>query len=142
MCHDILISLHPQHCQNVMTGDKTVELRRRKLRVAPGTRMWIYAKRPNACVHAVAIIESVHEGSRSDLWRQFGDRVCISRLAFDQYLEGTKAGCAIVLRSVQPLKKAISLKEIRQKIHRFHPPQFFKRLPPGSKELVLFGKNK
>ncbi|MGO8793019.1 MAG: ASCH domain-containing protein [Terriglobia bacterium] len=140
MCSDILISLHPKYCDKVMAGIKTVELRRRRLKVSPGTRVWIYTKRPRACIDAVAVIESIHEGSHNELWRQFGNRVAISRLDFNEYLAGASGACAIVLRSVHPLKRAIGLEEIRQEIQSFHPPQFFKRLLPHSKELALLSQ--
>jgi len=141
MCSDILISLHPKHCDKVVAGTKTVELRRRRPKVSPGTRVWIYTKRPRACIDAMAVIESIHEGSHNDLWRQFGDRVAISRLDFNQYLAGSNGACAIVLRSAHALKRAIGLDEIRQEIHSFHPPQFFKRLLPNSKELALLSQD-
>jgi predicted transcriptional regulator len=140
MCSDILISLHPKHCDKVVAGIKTVELRRRKLKVSPGTRVWIYTKRPRACIDAVAVIESIHEGSHNELWRRFGDRVAISRLDFDEYLAGANGGCAIVLRSAHPLKRPLGLEEIRREFQRFHPPQFFKRLLPNSKELALLSQ--
>lgn len=141
MCSDILISLHPQHCDNVISGIKTVELRRRKPKVSPGTRVWIYSKRPRACIDAVAVIESIHEGSHTHLWRKFGYRVAISRLDFYEYLAGADSACAIVLRSVYPLKRVITLEEIRRQINTFQPPQFFKRLLPDSKELALLSQD-
>jgi predicted transcriptional regulator len=140
MCSDILISLHPQHCDNVVAGIKTVELRRRRVRVSPGTRVWIYTKRPRACIDAVAVIESIHEGSHNELWRRFGHRVAITRPDFNQYLAGAKRAYAIVLRSASPLKRAIRLEEVRRRVGRFQPPQFFKRLLPDSKELALFSQ--
>jgi predicted transcriptional regulator len=140
MCSDILISLHPKHCDNVLAGIKTVELRRRRLKVLPGTRVWIYTKRPRACIAAVAVIEAIHEGSHSELWRKFGDRAAISRPDFDEYLAGVARGYAIVLRSAFSLKKAIRLEEVRRRVRTFHPPQFFKRLRPDSEELALFSQ--
>lgn len=138
MCNDILISLRPTHCDNVIAGIKTVELRRRRPGVLPGTRVWIYTKQPRGRVDAVAIVEEVHEGSCRQLWKRFGKRIAISRPDFEAYLAGVDRGYAIVLRSATPLKRAIRLEELRQRIRRFHPPQFFKRLPPNSEELVLF----
>ncbi len=103
MCSDILISLLPQHCDNVVAGIKTVELRRRKPNVPPGTRVWIYTKRPRACIAAVAVIEAIYEGSHNELWKRFGHRVAISRPDFDEYLAGSNRGYAIVLRSASSL---------------------------------------
>ena len=140
MCSDILISLLPQHCDNVVAGIKTVELRRRKPNVPPGTRVWIYTKRPRACIAAVAVIEAIYEGSHNELWKRFGHCIAISRPDFDEYLAGADRGCAIVLRSASSLKKAISLEDVRRRVRTFHPPQFFKRLLPDSAELALFSQ--
>lgn len=136
-CNDILISLHPEHSENVLSGRKTVELRRRRLNVTPGTRVWIYTKQPRSRVDAYAIVSEVHEGSQDELWTMFGSQVAITRSAFDNYLSGSETGCAIVFSSVSRLRRAIGLDEIRQKVANFHPPQFFKRLGPDSVELAM-----
>ncbi len=136
-CNDILISLHPEHTENVLSGRKTVELRRRRLRVGPGTRVWIYTKQPRSRVDAYAIVREVYEGSQEELWAKFGDQVAISRSDFDNYLSGSETGCAIVFASVSRLARAVGLDEIRRKVAKFHPPQFFKRLEPNSIELAM-----
>lgn len=135
MCTDILISLHPRHCDNLVSGQKTVELRRRKIAVQPGTRVWIYSTRPRACVEAYATVEKVVSGTHDDLWNAFRDKVAVSRCEFDHYLAGTADAHAIVLKEVAPLKPSITLKELRRKIAGFHPPQFFKRLAPSCSEI-------
>jgi predicted transcriptional regulator len=141
MCSDILISLHPRHSDNVVAGIKTVELRRRRLRVSPGTRVWIYTKRPRACIDAVAVIDSIYEASHNELWRRFADRIAITRPNFNKYFAGANRAYAIVLRSASPLKRAIRLEEVRRRVQGFQPPQFFKRLLPNSKELALFSQS-
>ena len=98
MCSDILISLHPRHCDNLVSGRKTVELRRRKMAVQPGTRVWIYSTHPRACVEACAIVDGVFSGSHDELWNAFGDKVAVSRCEFDHYFAGTTDAHAIVLR--------------------------------------------
>jgi predicted transcriptional regulator len=137
MCKDILISLRPEHSDDILSGRKTVELRRRPVRVDPGTRVWLYTKLPRGSVDAFAIVDAVYEGSQEELWEQFGDKVAISRTDFDEYMDGMCTGCAIVFRSVAPLCRAVQLREIRQRVKTFHPPQFFKKLLPDSKELAL-----
>lgn len=135
MCSDILISLHPRHCDNLVSGRKTVELRRRKMSVRPGTRVWIYTTRPRACVEACAIVEAVFSGSHDELWNAFSDKVAVSRCEFDHYFSGTVDAHAIVLREVAPLARSIKLNELRRRLAGFHPPQFFKRLTPSCSEL-------
>lgn len=140
MCSDILISLHPRHCDNLVNGRKTVELRRRKMAVQPGTRVWIYSTRPRARVEAFAIVEGVFSGSHDELWKAFGDKVAVSRCEFDHYFAKTVDAHAIVLREVAPLKRYIKLKELRRKLDGFHPPQFFKKLDPSFEELCVLSE--
>ena len=140
MCSDILISLHPRHCDNLVSGRKTVELRRRKMAVQPGTRVWIYSTHPRARVEACAIVEGVFSGSHDELWNAFGDKVAVSRCEFDHYFAGTADAHAIVFRQVAPLKRSIKLKELRRRLAGFHPPQFFKRLDPSCKELCVLSE--
>jgi predicted transcriptional regulator len=138
MCRDILISLHPRHSDNVLQGKKTVEIRRRPIRILPGTRVWIYTTRPRARVEAVATVETVWEGSSDELWTRFGNKVAISRIELESYLEGVSQACALVFKKVQPLETSMTINEIRDHVSEFHPPQFFKKLFPHSEELVLF----
>src|SRR5438105_4886644 len=112
-CRDILISLEPHHSDNVLSGRKTVEIRRRRVHVQPGTRIRIYTKRPRARVDGFAIVESVHNGSREELWTRFGSKLAVTRPLYDAYMSGCRIGCAIVIRSVFPLDKAIPLEEVR-----------------------------
>ena len=63
-----IISLKPRHAKLVLSGDKTVELRNRIVRLAPGTLIWIYATRPMARIVGVAEIESVVHAGPSEIW--------------------------------------------------------------------------
>ena len=140
MSSDILISLHPRHCDNLVKGRKTVELRRRKMAVQPGTRVWIYSTRPRACVEARAVVEGVFSGPHDKLWKAFGDKVAVSRCEFDRYFAGTVVAHAIVLREVVPLEPSIKLKELRRRLVGFHPPQFFKWLTPSWSEVFILSE--
>jgi predicted transcriptional regulator len=127
-CRDILISLAPAYTRAILDGKKTVELRRRRLRVGNGTRVWIYSKTPAACIEAMAYVESIHEGNPDTLWGDFGDAAGISRAEFDRYFAGCSRGWALTLTRVRALTPALNLNVMRSEFAGFHPPQFFKRL--------------
>ena len=135
---DILISVHARHVQSMLKGEKTVELRRRVLRITPGTRVWIYSKVPRGIVEALAIVDHVVQAPPPLIWRKFGARSAVSRIEFNDYFSELDIGCAILFNEIQCLKKNISLAEIRQRCSSFQPPQFFKTLSDGSPELFLF----
>lgn len=136
-CSDILISLAPTYTQAILSGRKTVELRRRRMHVTSGTRVWIYSKVPVGSVQATALVEHVCHADPEALWAQFQHAADISRSAFNAYFAGCAKGCAVVLREISPVQPAMELAHLRTKIAGFHPPQFFKRLRKDQRSVLL-----
>lgn len=131
MKESILISLEPRHAKSILAGGKTVELRRRRPHVAPGTLLWLYSKMPVGCVVGHATIKQIHEDSPARLWRRFGRATGIARDEFFCYFEGREVGVAIELEGTVSLRSPITLQRLRQSDKRFQPPQFFVRLTGG-----------
>lgn len=136
--NDILISVEQRHALNMVAGEKTVELRRRPVRVAQGCRVWIYSKVPRGHVEAIAIVDEVVTSAPSSIWARYSAQTGISRAEFDSYYDGCEVAYAILLRDVRRLGTTISLEEIRKRFASFQPPQFFRKLAEGSPELTLF----
>ena len=141
MCSDILISLDLEHSENLIAGIKTVELRRRRLSIRKGSRVWIYTKKPRASVNAVGLVLAVHAGSADVLWRKFSTRLAISREHFDRYLLGATEGCAIEFSEVNLLQEPIQLSDLRRQVERFQPPQFFKNLDNDHTTLTILRRH-
>ena len=130
---NILISLKPRHADNVIRGRKTVELRRRRVRIKEGSRLWIYATLPRGTVDCVAIVANVVSGSPKSIWRRYWRQTCIDRDEFYRYVDGEPSITAIVLGTVYPLRQSLSLEELREKLISFHPPQFIQRIDATSR---------
>ena len=77
---DILISLKPKHAANIFEGEKTVELRKRRPRIEPGTRIWIYATAPTAAIKGYANLVQIQSGPPSFIWKNLGVRTGISKM--------------------------------------------------------------
>ena len=135
---NILISVEERHTSNILSGNKSVELRRKPLNISSGTRMWIYSKLPRGQVQALAIVDEVVADSLEKIWCLYGAQSAISKSEFDAYFADAEIGYAIVFQEVRPLEPILSLSSIREKIAHFHPPQFFKRLANNSPELAFF----
>ena len=127
-CPDILISLHPAYTKAILEGKKTVELRRRRVHAAAGTRVWLYSKTPTARIEGIARIKHVHEGGLPDIWSKYSGQVGVSKGEFEDYFKGCRKGCAIILIEARAIFPAVDLKTVRSRLGGFHPPQFFKRL--------------
>ena len=133
----ILISVEYDHVLKMLNGLKTAEIRRRQLRIQPGTRVWVYSKLPRGHVELVATVDEVVAASPRKLWELYQDRIAITASEFRTYLHGVDVGCAILLRDVRPLQPTLKLDTLRRISRTFHPPQFFKRLS-GAPELQSF----
>ncbi len=135
---NILISVEERHVQNLLNGSKTIELRRRAIRIPKGSRVWIYSKVPVGQVCALGIVDRVVEASPADIWAKYGEVSGITAEEFDKYFSDTDTGCAIVFSRVQKMPNTLSLSLMRSKLQSFHPPQFFKYLSNDSAELAFF----
>lgn len=135
---NILISVDERHVQNMLNGTKTIELRRRAIRIPKGSKVWIYSKVPVGEVCAYGIVEKVVEASPSEIWKNYGHVSGISLSEFNNYFSDRDKGCAIVFSRINKLQNNIPLSLIRDKLQSFHPPQFFKYLNEDSEELAFF----
>jgi predicted transcriptional regulator len=137
---DILISLKPRHAEQVLQGNKTIELRRRRPHVEPGTKAWIYATAPVAEIKGSACIERIVTGPTNEVWRNFGKRTGISRTEFDNYFDGCHTAHALVLTDIRVLNRPLSLERMRKLVTGFQPPQFFCRLNGAAAQMRLYSR--
>ena len=94
----IIISIRPEHVDNILSGRKTVELRRRFPQVvSTGGVMLIYASSPVQALVGAVQIEAVKQMTPRGLWRAFKDKACVTRDLFDAYFAGTNEGFGVVL---------------------------------------------
>jgi predicted transcriptional regulator len=134
---DILISVDPRHVRTLLSGEKSVELRRRAISVAPAGRVWIYGKRPLARIQAVAVVGRVDRLPLDEIWLSHGPSTGITEDEFRTYFQGALIGSAIVFDKVLPFIDGPTLSSLRAELGSFQPPQFFKRLHPNSPELAF-----
>jgi predicted transcriptional regulator len=137
---DILISLKPKYAEDIFSGAKTVELRKRRPHVDPGTSVWIYATAPVAALKGYARLERIVTAAPSTIWKTFGDRTGISKAEFDQYFFDCDVAHALVLSEIKGLKHPILLDRMRKMVADFHPPQFFCRLNGAVAGMRLYAR--
>lgn len=125
---NIMISVEHCHTLRMLSGTKTAEIRRRKLRVRSGARLWVYSKLPRGRVELVATVDEVVVAPPARLWKTYGKRIAIDPLEFRAYLKGVDVACLILMRDITPLTPSLRLDVLRQISRDFHPPQFFRHL--------------
>jgi predicted transcriptional regulator/DNA-binding XRE family transcriptional regulator len=122
---DVLLSIKPQYSSKIISGLKTVELRRRFPTSAPaGTIAYIYSTSPIMAMVGVAEIKEVIKTSTSEIWDKFHDVAYIEKNDFDKYFNGVEEGCVIKFGSAEAFSNPLSLSELRDRFN-FEPPQSF-----------------
>ena len=122
---DVVFSIKPEYSEKILSGEKTVELRRRfPLSVPEGTVAMIYSTSPTRALTGVAEIGTVSQMSPTEIWQRFSSAACIYRSDFDSYFAGVDKGIVIELKRARPLRRALDLKELRERFD-FEPPQSY-----------------
>lgn len=123
---EIIISIRPEHADNIMAGRKTVELRRRFPEgLAAGGLMLIYASSPEQALVGAARIEGVKRMTPAGLWRAFKGQVCVPQAYFNAYFAGATEGFGVVLGRTVRFDRPITVSELRERFS-FSPPQSFR----------------
>ena len=134
---EALISIKPQYADAILDGRKTVELRRGRVKIGPGSRLWIYSTLPRGQIEGVAVVDGVVTGSPATIWKRYREQACISKQEFDSYADGRDVMSAILIREVIRTEQKLALSLLRSKIRSFHPPQFMARIDPLGKLRAL-----
>jgi len=124
---DAIISIHPDYADAILSGTKTIELRRRIPDVPPGTRLWIYATRPTGAVIGLATIQGIARANPVTIWRKHRKRTGLDYTSFKAYFDGSQMAVAILLTAVRRVGP-ITIGQLREIRDNFHPPQVLLRL--------------
>jgi predicted transcriptional regulator len=124
---DAIISIHPSYADAILSGKKTIELRRRIPELPSGTRLWIYATRPTGAIVGVATIQDVARAHPTTIWRKHRNGTCVDHADFKAYFNGAKEAVAILLAAVRRVRP-ITIDQLREIRDTFQPPQVLIRL--------------
>jgi predicted transcriptional regulator len=102
MAPSLLLAIKPAFARRLLSGDKTIEVRRKFHRRWEGARAAIYASRPEQALIGEATIEHVQSASPTEVWDMYQDRLGCSREEFDAYAGASESVVAITLTAVTP----------------------------------------
>lgn len=125
---EAIISLKPKYTDLILKGVKTVELRKRVMKVSVGTKIWIYSTLPEGRIQAVAEVKAVDKGAPCYIWEKFGKEIGVPKNIFESYTFNRPSVFVLILHKVESINPSPDLNYLRQKISGFQPPQFFKRI--------------
>jgi predicted transcriptional regulator/transcriptional regulator with XRE-family HTH domain len=133
---DVLFSIRPAHAEKILTGNKTVELRRRfASAVTPGTLALIYSTSPTSALTGSARIKAVQCTDLTTLWKTHRKAACLDKSDFEAYFTGLERGYAIILESARALERPVGLTELRKRFG-FEPPQSYQYASPRIRGLI------
>lgn len=136
----VLLSVRSPHVERLLDGSKTVELRRRPLRLAPGTVVLLYAAGERKALVGSVVACGVDEGNPEALWRRHRSSTGVSYAEFKKYFAGANVGYALTVRGARTLKQPIPLAELRNRWSRFLAPQTHRRIESAELRSVLNGE--
>ncbi|MEU9663606.1 ASCH domain-containing protein [Streptomyces chartreusis] len=134
----LLLSLHPRFATAILTGEKTVELRRQRVAVPPGTPVIIYATSPVMALTGTARLTGVDTAAPGQIWRRHRTTCGISRAEYTAYMEGAAHASALLLDSARTLSSPVPLDHLRA-VCAFHPPQSYRYLTPQDLQQLVDG---
>ncbi len=119
----MLLSIRPEHVDNILTGAKTVELRRVRPQVETGQPVAVYATTPVAAIVATCRVHRVDYANPETIKQSLLHRTGVSSEFFDSYFEGSSHAAAIHMTAVRPLEHVVTLSHLRRRQRSYNPPQ-------------------
>lgn len=127
----LLMSLHPRYASAILDGRKSVELRRQRVAVPPGTKVILYATSPVMALVGTATVTAVQVGTPSEIWKAHREHGAISRRDYLAYMEGAEQASALLLDAARPFSDPVPLTHLRTG-GSFHPPQSYRYVDPDT----------
>lgn len=125
----ILISIHPRHADAILSGKKTVELRKRVPKLLDGDRVYLYVTVPRQELAGWFTVSKVLAGSPSWLWTRVSKACCIERFDYEGYFRNAETGHGIIVKKVEKYNSPMPLGDLKKKWPKFIPPQSFLYIP-------------
>src|SRR6478609_10334315 len=121
----IVISIKPTYVDLIMSGQKTVELRRRfSNSMQTGTEICIYSSSPVQSIVGKVSIKKIIKMRIEDLWNEVGKFSGLSYKYFKNYFDGLDEGYGIFLERPTLYRNYIPLAQLSKKLN-FYPPQSY-----------------
>lgn len=127
----LLLSVHPRYAALILSGDKTIELRRVAPRLSSGDLVILYATQPQCAIVGVFSLSRIVSLPPDELWAHYALASCVSREQFFTYYEGRALAHGLEVEAAWRCTQPISLSDLRKQWRGFHPPQSYRYLQRG-----------
>jgi len=126
----VLISVRPQFSQQIVRGEKTVELRKKVPANLSGKKVFIYSTCPDARIIGFFEAKEVESLPILELWERVQAYAGIAKKDFLDYYAEKEEGYAIFFHEFVELENPITLEALRERNPGFVPPQNYHYIDP------------
>lgn len=123
-----MISIKEKYVVEIVSGTKTIELRKAQPKVKAGDTVIIYTTQPKKAVTAIATVKRIIRLSPENMWNNHNNQLGITKIEFEEYYKNSVLAVGIELQDVTKLDAEILLSAIKMIHPGFTPPQTFKYL--------------
>jgi predicted transcriptional regulator len=118
----VLLSINPEHVENIFKGVKTFEFRRKVFSRKDVTTVVVYCTMPVGKIVGEFDIDTILMDAPEEIWRKTRTGSGISRDFFDQYFSGRDVAYALKIGEVREYDQYVDPKEV---LDNFTPPQSY-----------------
>lgn len=137
----VILSVKPCWAEAILTGKKTVELRRKfTSKLPPGSTAFIYASAPTSSLVGVVIIERVWCSTPQKLWLEIRSKANVSFNDYQAYFAGAPSASALFLSNAQRFEPPLHIGDLRAQFS-FHPPVSWRRATPEEMRLLEYNND-
>lgn len=124
----LLISVKPEYAEKILTGEKTIELRKcAPKKVGKDGYILIYVTAPVKQLWGIYKIANIIKDKPDNVWEEFGEQTGITKQEFNNYYKENKSAFGIQLLEVKNLfKHSINLNNLKKLLPGFTPPQTYR----------------
>ena len=122
----LFISVKQEYANKILSGEKTIELRKSKPNISKGDHVIIYSTSPVKAILGIAQVGDLLSYSPGKMWKLHSKDLGISRKDFINYYSDSQKSIGIVLRNITKYEYVIHLETIKKIAPKFSPPQTFK----------------
>ena len=133
----MILSLKPRYSEVILSGSKTVELRRTEPKIRVPTRALIYATTPVKALVGTCIVESVITDTLAVLWEAHGSRTGLRHAEFRSYFDGRDVGSALLLSGARRFARQVPLADLRASRCIDRPPQSYSYIDATTGDQLL-----
>jgi predicted transcriptional regulator len=122
----VLLSIHPEHAEKILSGEKRFEFRKNIFKNGTVTRVLIYATMPVGKVIGDFEIEQIIDDKPSHVWKTTKMHAGITRKFFDSYFLGRNRAVAIGVKNPRRFEEPMELSDLADGISA---PQSYRYIP-------------